>query len=80
MTTIEKFDILLAQVKKMQEDISVLAMNSVFTGHLSNPVYKSAGKHLKHPACPVPAGILKALEAELGLSIPRDASIIFVKE
>lgn len=67
-------------VKKLAEDVGHVDMMAAFTSHLNNPVYRSAAKHLKHAACPVPSGILKAVEAELGLAIPRDASIIFVKE
>jgi hypothetical protein len=37
-------------------------------------------RHLKHVACPVPSGILKALEVEAGLCIPRDAHIVFCRE
>ena len=34
-----------------------------------------AAEHLVHPACPVPAGIIKAIEVEAGLALPKDASI-----
>lgn len=30
---------------------------------------------LSHPACPVPSGILKAIEVEAGFALPKDASI-----
>lgn len=33
-----------------------------------------------HAACPVIAGIAKAVEASCGLALPRDASIEFVKD
>jgi hypothetical protein len=32
-------------------------------------------KHCYHPACPVPVGIIKAVEVEAGLALPRDATI-----
>lgn len=67
-------------VKKMLEDISTLDMMTALTGFQNNPVYKSASKHLKHAACPVPSGIVKAVEAEAGFNVPKDATIIFVKE
>jgi len=67
-------------VKKMQEDISLLDMRAVFTGHLNNPVYRSAAKHLQHVACPVISGILKAVEVEAGLALPKDVSIVFSKD
>jgi hypothetical protein len=36
-------------------------------------------KHCPHPACPVPSGILKAVEVAAGLALPRDASIVIRK-
>jgi len=67
-------------VKKMAEDISSLDMMTAFMGFASNPVYKSAARHLKHAACPVPSAILKAVEIETGLCIPKDVKITFVAE
>lgn len=32
-------------------------------------------KHCTHAACPVPVGIIKAIEVESGLNLPVDASI-----
>jgi hypothetical protein len=34
-----------------------------------------APQHLVHPACPVPSGIIKAIEVEAELAAPKDASI-----
>jgi hypothetical protein len=67
-------------VGKMAGDMALLDMMSAFAGHLNNPVYRSAAKHLRHPACPVPSGILKAIEVELGLALKKDAVIHFVTE
>jgi len=67
-------------VKKMQEDISLLDMRAVFTGHLNNPVYRSAAKYVHHVACPVVSGILKAVEVEAGLALPKDVRIVFSKD
>ena len=36
---------------------------------------KLAAEHLVHPACPVPSGIIKAIEVAAGLALPKDASI-----
>ncbi|OGW58250.1 MAG: hypothetical protein A2Z09_02445 [Nitrospirae bacterium RBG_16_43_8] len=67
-------------VKKMAEDIASLEMMASFTGLAINPVYKSAAQHLKHAACPVPSAILKAVEVEAGLCIPKDVNISFVSD
>jgi hypothetical protein len=34
-----------------------------------------AAKHCRHAACPVPTGIIKAVEVEAGLALPADVSI-----
>ncbi len=67
-------------VQKMNKDLTELDLRTAFTNHINNPVYRCAAQCLKHVACPVPSGILKALEVELGLCLPKDASILFIKE
>jgi hypothetical protein len=67
-------------VQKMAAEIATVDRMVVLTGFLDNPVYRSAAKHLKHVACPVPAGILKAIETETGMNVPKDARIEFVRE
>ena len=36
---------------------------------------RMAAKHCKHAACPVPSGIVKAVEVASGLALPKDARI-----
>ncbi len=67
-------------VLKLLEDVAVLDRFAPLAGLQKNPVYQSAAKHLKHPACVVPSGILKAVEVEAGLNVPKDATIAFVKK
>ncbi len=67
-------------VKKMLPDIMVLDRFAPLAGFLTNPVYRSAAKHLKHGACLVPSGILKAIEVEAGLNVPKDATIEFAQK
>lgn len=43
-------------------------------------VYKLANDAIPHTACPVPAGIIKALEVAGDLGLKRDASIHFVED
>ncbi len=68
------------QVSRMQDDIGELDLMAAFIAFVNNPVYRSASKNLKHVACPVPSGILKALEIEAGLCLPKEASIVFEVE
>jgi hypothetical protein len=37
--------------------------------------FRVAAVCCKHPACPVPVGILKAIEVESGLALPADVAI-----
>jgi len=67
-------------VQKMLVDIAIVDHWATFASFRDNPIYLSASKHLKHVACPVPAGILKALEVEAGLNVSKDATIAFVKK
>ncbi len=66
-------------VKKMIEDIAVLDRFAALTAFQNNPVYRSAAKHLKHVACTVPSGIIKAIEVEAGLNVAKNADICFSK-
>jgi pentose-5-phosphate-3-epimerase len=65
-------------VKEMLSDISTIDMMTLFSGWPNNPVYKSAAQHLKHVSCPVPSGILKAVEVEAGLAVPKEVKVVFL--
>ncbi len=67
-------------VRKMAEGIATLDRFAPLMGFSNNPVNLAAAKHLKHAACPVPSGILKAIEVEAGLNVPKDARIVFEKK
>jgi hypothetical protein len=41
---------------------------------------KLGAKHCYHPACPVPVGIIKAVEIAAGLALPKDAEIRLNKD
>jgi hypothetical protein len=38
-------------------------------------IYESASRYCKHAGCPVPAAIVKGVEACCGLALPRDVTI-----
>jgi hypothetical protein len=67
-------------VQKMLADIATVDQRVTLAGFHDNPVYRSAAKHLKHVACPVPSAILKAIETEAGMNVPKDVKIEFVRE
>jgi hypothetical protein len=37
-------------------------------------IYKICAKYCKHAACPVPSGIIKAVEVACGLALPKNVS------
>jgi hypothetical protein len=41
----------------------------------TSEVYKAASRHLKHVGCPVPCAVLKAIEVEVGIAIPKNVRI-----
>ena len=40
-----------------------------------NPVYQLASSCHIHPSCPVPCGIIKAVEVALGVALPKEVRI-----
>src|SRR3990172_6049364 len=47
----------------------------VFSTIMDSEIYMLCSKHLKHVSCPLPAAILKAIEIEAGLAVPRDVKM-----
>jgi len=56
------------------------AINDLFNGYNNSKVYKKASKYIKHVACPVPCAILKTVEVEAELAVPKDVTIEITKE
>ncbi|MBF7097892.1 DUF6951 family protein [Alkalibacter mobilis] len=60
-------------VKKMEADLQEIdGFSECFSKFADSKVYQSANNNCKHLACPVPSGIIKAIEVESGLALPRD--------
>jgi hypothetical protein len=67
-------------VEKLGEKVQTMDMMDVFKKILDNPVYRQGSICLRHVSCPVPSGILKALEVEAGLALPKDVKIVFERK
>ena len=50
-------------------------MNKVGEG----PIYEACRIDCKHSACPVPMGIIKAVEVAAGLALPKDVTVTLTK-
>lgn len=46
---------------------------------VDSEIYRLCSRHLRHVSCPLPAAILKAIEVEAGLAVPRDAKMAVEK-
>lgn len=69
-------------VQKMMEALGDTfdPMEECLTRPGTNSFYEYAGANFPvHAACPVINGILKCMEAESNLALPKDAGIFFVK-
>ncbi|BHH84563.1 DUF6951 family protein [Desulforhopalus sp. 52FAK] len=50
------------------------------TGTLQSEIIDTVLSSIPHLSCPVLSGVLKALEASVGLALPKDATITFTEE
>jgi hypothetical protein len=71
------------QITAMNPDLACLQWkgkgHQVF-GRLDNSaIYRSAASHIRHLGCPVPAAIVKAIEVEVGIALPKDVTIKIVR-
>jgi hypothetical protein len=63
-------------IQRLAEELTEVEPFQEITFRGQGPRTLQAGaKHCYHPACPVPVGIIKAIEVEAGLALPRDATI-----
>jgi hypothetical protein len=63
-------------IKKMSEELTKVDPYREISYKKGMPLtYELAVKYLPHAACPVPAGIIKTIEVEAKLALPRDVNI-----
>jgi len=66
------------QVMSLEGQLRKIEMMDVIKNPINkNPIYEKAGKCNLHSSCPVPCGIIKAAEVELGLALMKDVGIAF---
>ncbi|MCS7261125.1 MAG: hypothetical protein NZ765_10150 [Anaerolineae bacterium] len=67
--------------QRLAQELTEVDALREFTFRGEGPLtYQLAAKFLTHSACPVPAGILKAVEVAAGLALPKDTIIKVSKE
>jgi peroxiredoxin family protein len=66
------------KVAKILDTVTLNAMDELFRKGKSQVIQACQGI-VPHASCPVPAAILKTLEVGVGLALPADATITFIK-
>jgi thioredoxin reductase len=63
-------------IQRLAQELTEVEPFQEITFRGQGPRTLQAGvKHCYHPACPVPVGIIKAVEVEAGLALPAEAVI-----
>ena len=63
-------------IQKLAQELKVVdPMEEISFRGKGPKTLRMAANHCKHAACPVPSGIIKAVEVASGLALPKDASI-----
>jgi hypothetical protein len=65
------------QIAGLSKSLKELNIWDVLNQGADCEVHRQATRHRLHSVCPVPIGILKAIEVEAGLALPRDVIIHF---
>ena len=67
-------------IQRLAEELSEVEPFQEITFRGKGPrTLEMGAKYCHHPACPVPVGIIKAVEVEAGLALPADAVIKVAK-
>ena len=63
-------------INRLAAELTLVDPYREFTYKGEEPLtFEKAAEHCSHAACPVPVGIIKAIEIEAGLALPADVSI-----
>ncbi len=82
-TEIEKLtlDTDCSYIKGMEAELQRIdGVAECFEKFNTSKVYEVASRHCKHLACPVPCGIIKGIEAESGLALPKNVEMQISKK
>jgi len=67
-------------IRKLAEELTEVNPHKELSFRRAMPKIHEAGhKFCYHAACPVPVGIIKAMEVEAGLALPTDVTIQVTK-
>ena len=72
-----KLDSKCEMVNKLGELIGEVNLREALRPHGANIVYDKAAGTIGHVTCPIPMAILKAIEVEAGMALPRPVTLSF---
>jgi len=67
------------QIKKLAEELGPVTLRDLFVPLTQSPFFLCAEKSRCHLACPVPTSLVKTAEVVLGLALPKEVSIRFLR-
>lgn len=63
-------------IKKMGEELKEVDWAQAITRNMCDSIiYQVANRHIRHTACPAPSAVLKAVEVEVGIALPKDVTM-----
>ncbi|MFC2009119.1 DUF6951 family protein [Chloroflexota bacterium] len=68
-----------SMVMACTESLNELQARDALNPRREGWVHKLMFKHIRHAGCPVPTGVAKAVEVEMGAALPADAYIRFLE-
>ncbi len=69
------------QIKKLATEVGEINFLEICRGpYGQNPISQSAARCGLHPSCPIPCGLIKAVEAELGMAVKKNVSFTYGEE
>ncbi len=67
-------------IQKLAMDLTqVEPLNEISSRRNTPEILQKGARYCNHAACPVPVGIIKAVEIEAGLALPADVTIKLAK-
>ena len=68
------------KLSALSRQVQTIDFMQAFQPAAQSDLYRAAAECTLHAACAIPVAIIKALEVEAGLALPRDVAIHFEKE
>ena len=62
-------------ISELGESLMEAELREIMKQPVESVVYRAASQCQLHPACPVPSAIIKAVEVETGMALPRDVAM-----